>query len=32
VKLIPMQAGTFKVRCTHFMHSAFGMTGTVIVR
>lgn len=31
VKLVPVRAGTFKVRCTHFMHSAFGMTGTVIV-
>ncbi|MFC4594900.1 cupredoxin domain-containing protein [Sphingobium tyrosinilyticum] len=33
VQLIaPSSPGTYKVRCTHFMHSAFGMTGKVIVR
>jgi uncharacterized cupredoxin-like copper-binding protein len=32
VLLIPNQAGSFKIRCTHFMHSTFGMTGTIVVR
>lgn len=33
VQLIaPPSPGTYKVRCTHFMHSAFGMTGKVIVQ
>jgi uncharacterized cupredoxin-like copper-binding protein len=32
VRLVPKQAGTFKVRCTHFMHSGFGMKGTITVR
>jgi len=24
--------GTYKFRCTHFLHSAFGMTGEAVVR
>ena len=33
VQLIaPSAPGTYKVRCTHFMHSAFGMTGRVVVQ
>jgi len=32
VSLVPKQVGTYKVRCTHFMHSMFGMTGSVVVR
>jgi plastocyanin len=32
IRLVPKQAGTFRVRCTHFMHSAFGMRGTITVR
>jgi uncharacterized cupredoxin-like copper-binding protein len=27
--LLPRLPGTYKVTCTHFLHSAFGMTGTV---
>lgn len=26
------RAGTYKVHCTHFMHSAFGMTGEIVVQ
>lgn len=29
--LTPRVPGTYKVRCTHFLHSLFGMTGTVVV-
>ncbi|HKT75959.1 MAG TPA: plastocyanin/azurin family copper-binding protein [Sphingobium sp.] len=32
VHLIAPAPGTYKIRCTHFMHSAFGMTGRIIVR
>lgn len=32
VTLTPNQAGTYKVRCTHFMHSAFGMKGSIVVQ
>jgi plastocyanin len=31
VKLIVNAAGTYDVRCTHFMHTMLGMTGKVIV-
>jgi plastocyanin len=31
ISLVPRQAGTFKSRCTHFMHSMLGMTGTITV-
>jgi uncharacterized cupredoxin-like copper-binding protein len=27
----PAAAGTYKVHCAHFMHSAFGMTGDIVV-
>lgn len=30
VTLVP-RAGTYKVHCSHFMHSSLGMTGKVIV-
>ena len=30
VRLVPA-AGTYKVKCTHFMHSAFGMKGSITV-
>jgi plastocyanin len=30
VSLVP-KAGTYKVKCTHFLHAGFGMTGTVTV-
>jgi len=32
VRLIPNRAGSFKVHCSHFMHSSFGMTGTITVQ
>lgn len=32
VHLIAPPAGTYKVRCTHFMHTMFGMTGKIVVR
>lgn len=31
VHLVANSAGTYKSHCSHFMHSAFGMTGTVVV-
>ncbi|AYG94960.1 copper-binding protein [Brevundimonas naejangsanensis] len=31
LRLTPNTAGSYAFRCTHFMHSAFGMKGTVIV-
>lgn len=30
IGLVP-RAGTYKLRCTHMMHSAFGMKGEIIV-
>lgn len=30
VRLVPA-AGTYKVKCTHFMHTAFGMKGSISV-
>lgn len=32
VRLVPISPGTYKVRCTHFLHAAFGMKGEVIVQ
>jgi plastocyanin len=31
IKLIANRPGVYKSRCTHFMHSMMGMTGTVTV-
>lgn len=31
LRLTPNTPGAYAFRCTHFMHSAFGMKGTVIV-
>ena len=31
ITLTPRAPGTYKVECTHFLHSLFGMTGTIIV-
>jgi uncharacterized cupredoxin-like copper-binding protein len=31
VMLTPERAGSYKVHCSHFMHSAFGMTGQIAV-
>src|SRR5262245_2756735 len=30
IRLVPA-AGSYKVKCTHFMHTAFGMKGTIEV-
>jgi uncharacterized cupredoxin-like copper-binding protein len=32
VRLIANRPGSYPFRCTHFMHSSFGMTGTATVR
>ncbi len=32
IRLIPGKPGTYKLHCSHFMHSSFGMTGQVIVQ
>lgn len=32
VHFIAPHAGTYKLRCTHFMHSSFGMTGEIVVQ
>ena len=31
VTLMPQTAGTYETHCSHFMHSAFGMTGKIVV-
>ena len=31
ITLTPRVPGTYKVECTHFLHSLFGMTGTIVV-
>jgi plastocyanin len=31
VKFVPNTAGTYKFHCSHFLHSAFGMTGQAVV-
>lgn len=32
VVFVPMTSGEYDVRCTHFLHAAFGMRGKAIVR
>lgn len=32
VRLMAGRPGTYKSHCSHFMHSSFGMTGTIVVR
>ena len=32
VRLIPNRTGHFKVHCSHFLHSSFGMTGAITVQ
>ena len=32
VRLIPNRAGSFKLHCSHFLHSSFGMTGTITIQ
>jgi len=31
ITLVPRTDGTYKVECSHFLHSLFGMTGTIVV-
>lgn len=31
IRLVAPAAGTYKLHCSHFMHSAFGMTGEIVV-
>lgn len=31
VTVVPRVPGTYKLECSHFLHSLFGMTGTIIV-
>ncbi|HUJ45606.1 MAG TPA: cupredoxin domain-containing protein [Rhizomicrobium sp.] len=32
VTVTPTRAGTYPLTCSHFLHSTFGMTGTIIVQ
>ncbi|AKH18847.1 cupredoxin domain-containing protein [Sphingomonas sanxanigenens] len=32
VRLVANRPGTYKVHCSHFMHSTFGMTGKIVVQ
>jgi plastocyanin len=32
VRFTATKPGTYKVRCTHFLHTTFGMTGTAVIR
>lgn len=32
VTLTPEKAGTYALRCSHLMHSSFGMTGQIVVQ
>lgn len=32
IRLVANQPGTYKTHCSHFMHSSFGMTGTITVQ
>ena len=31
IRLTPLTAGTYPVRCTHLLHTAYGMKGEAIV-
>jgi uncharacterized cupredoxin-like copper-binding protein len=31
ILFVPRAPGTFKLECTHFLHSIFGMTGSIVV-
>ena len=31
IRFVPQAPGTYKVHCSHFMHSTFGMTGSIVV-
>ncbi len=32
IRLIPNKPGSYKLHCSHFMHSTFGMIGTIFVQ
>lgn len=32
IRLIPNTVGIYKLRCSHFMHSTFGMTGAIVIQ
>ncbi len=31
IRFTPQKKGIYKIRCTHFLHTSFGMTGTAVV-
>ena len=31
IRLVPMQPGSYRLHCSHFMHTMFGMKGTITV-
>lgn len=31
IRLVPMQPGSYRLHCSHFMHTTFGMKGTITV-
>jgi plastocyanin len=31
ISIVPRRPGTYDFHCTHFLHSLFGMTGTVVI-
>jgi plastocyanin len=31
ILLVPRAPGTYKIECTHFLHSLFSMTGSIVV-
>ena len=32
IRLVAPAPGTYKLHCSHFLHSSFGMTGEIVVR
>ena len=32
VTVTPTRAGTYPLKCSHFLHTTFGMTGTIVVQ
>lgn len=32
IRLVAPPAGTYKLHCSHFLHSSFGMTGQIVVQ
>jgi plastocyanin len=32
VRFTPTKPGTYEIRCTHFLHTSFGMKGTAVVQ